>query len=149
MAIYYRNGSQLFFLRVSKFRETLPDTVVILGENWSPHGSQSQELTKSDLMEKFYFEACVKDRQATWVLGEKKQKKKVPTVEAFCEVMSIPNLVEREQSLRGLLNHEDRLLAKQRRRSVEENPTGSEKRSKSGRCENRKSEDREKGFSNV
>ena len=111
MAVYYRNESQLFFLSVSKFRETLPDTVVILGENWSPHGSQSQELTKSDLMEKFYFEACVKDRQATWVLEGKKQKKKVPTVETFCEVMSIPNLVEREQSLRGLLNHEDRLLA--------------------------------------
>jgi hypothetical protein len=110
-AAYYENESQLFFLSVSKFRETLPDTVVILDENWSPHGSQSQELTKSDLTEKFYFEACIKTNQATWVLSRKKQKKKVPTVEAFCEVMSIPNLVEREQSLRGLLNHDDVLLA--------------------------------------
>jgi hypothetical protein len=34
-----------------------------------------------------------------------------PTVETFCEVMSIPNLAQREQKLRGLLNHDDVLLA--------------------------------------
>jgi hypothetical protein len=84
---------------------------VILSEDWSPHGSQSQELTKLDLTEKFYFEACVQIYQATWNLNWKKQKKKVPTVEAFCEVMSIPDLVKREQRLRGLLNHKDKLLA--------------------------------------
>ena len=110
-AKYYENESQLFFLKVSKFRETLPDTAVILSEDWSPHGSQSQELTKLDLTEKFYFEACVQIYQATWNLNWKKQKKKVPTVEAFCEVMSIPDLVKREQRLRGLLNHKDKLLA--------------------------------------
>ena len=108
MAVYYRNKSQLFFLTVSRFRETLPATAVIVDENWS--GSPSELLTKSDLTEKFYFEACVKDRQATWDLARKKQQKKVPTVEAFCEVMSIPNLAEREQRLRGLLTHADKLL---------------------------------------
>ena len=110
-AVYFENKSQLFFLAVSKFPATLPDTTIILDEDWSPHGRQSQILTKSDLMEKFYFEASFPDRQSTWLLSRKKQKRMRPTVETFCEVMLIPNLDQREQKLRGLLNHDDVLLA--------------------------------------
>jgi hypothetical protein len=110
-AVYFENKSQLFFLAVSKFPATLPDTTIILDEDWSPNGSQSQILTKSDLTEKFYFEASFPDRQSTWLLSRKKQKRMRPTVETFCEVMSIPNLAQREQKLRGLLNHDDVLLA--------------------------------------
>ena len=110
LAVYYKNKSQLFFLKVSKFRETLPDTVVILDEDWSLHESQSQLPTKSDLTEKFYFEACFGVRQSTWLLAREKQKKKLPTVEAFCEVMSIGDLVQREQRFRELLNSDNARL---------------------------------------
>ena len=110
LAVYYKNESQLFFLKVSKFRETLPDTVVILDEDWSLHESQSQLPTKSDLTEKFYFEACFGVRQSTWLLAREKQKKKLPTVEAFCEVMSIGDLVQREQRFRELLNSDNARL---------------------------------------
>lgn len=110
-AVYFENKSQLFFLAVSKFPATLPDTTIILNEDWSPHGCQSQILTKSDLTEKFYFEASFPDRQSTWLLSRKKQKRMRLTVETFCAVMLIPNLAQREQKLRGLLNHDDVLLA--------------------------------------
>ena len=106
-AAYYENESQLFFLKVSKFPKNLPDTLKILDRKRSPNGSGSelQRLTKADLTKKFYFEACFKDQQATWLLTEEKSKKKRPTVEAFCE------LVQRQQRLRELRNSEDALLA--------------------------------------
>ena len=117
-AAYYKSQSQLFFLKVSTFPAPLPDTAVILGRNRSSHGSRYQQLTKSDLTEKFYFEACFGVRQSTWVLTEQKQRTELPTVEAFCEVMSIPNLVQREQRLRGLLNDDDTLLARNARAAL-------------------------------
>ena len=106
-AAYYENESQLFFLKVSKFPKNLPDTLKILDRKRSPNGSGSelQRLTKADLTEKFYFEACFKDQQATWLLTEEKSKKKRPTVETFCE------LVQRQQRLRELRDSKDTLLS--------------------------------------
>lgn len=128
-AVYFENKSQLFFLAVSKFLATLPGTTIILDGDWSPHGSQSQILTKSDLTEKFYFEASYPDGQSTWLLSRKKQKRMRPTVEAFCEVMSIPNIAQREQRLRGLLNHNDVLLASNAEQALRkiENARGAKK----------------------
>lgn len=109
--VFYENESQLFFLKVSKFPAPLPDTTVILDENWSSHGDLSQVRTKSDLSEKYYFEASFNDRQATWLLSDKRKKKKMQSVEAFCEVMSVPNLVQKKRQLQRLLNSSDKLLA--------------------------------------
>ena len=111
-AAYYKNRSQLFFLKTSAFPTSLPATAVIV--NRSP----LQRLTKSDLTETYYFEACFGVRQSTWDLAEKKQKTELPTVEAFCEVMSISDLVKREQRLRGLLNDEDTLLVRNARAAL-------------------------------
>ena len=110
-AQYYKNEPQLFFLKVSKFSKNLPDTLKILDRKRSPNesGSELQRLTKADLTEKFYFEACFKDQQATWLLTEEKSKKKRPTVEAFCE------LVQRQQRLRELRDSKDTLLAENAR----------------------------------
>ena len=108
-ASYYKNQPQLFFLKTSTFPTSLPVTAVIV--NRSP----LQRLTKYDLTESYYFEACFGIRQSTWDLAEQKQKTELPTVEAFCAVMSISDPVQREQRLRGLLNDDDALLARNAR----------------------------------
>ena len=82
-ATYYKHRVQLFFLKVSGFPASLPETALIV--NRSP----LQRLPKSSLTEKYYFEACFGVRQSIQDLAEKKQKTELPTVEAFCEVMSI------------------------------------------------------------
>ena len=112
-ATYYKNRSQLFFLKVSEFPRSLPETALIVSR------SPFQRLSKSDLTETYYFEACFGIRQSTWDLAEQKQKTELPTVEAFCEVMSIPDPVQREQRLRGLLNDDDTLLARNARAALE------------------------------
>ena len=111
-ATYYKNRSQLFFLKASEFPTSLPETALIVSR------SPLQRLTKSDLTEAYYFEACFGVRQSTWDLAEQKQKTELPTVEAFCEVMSIPDPVQREQRLRGLLNDDDTLLARNARTAL-------------------------------
>ena len=108
-ATYYQNRSQLFFLKVSEFPTSLPETAVIV--SWSP----IQRLSKSDLTETYYFEAGFGIRQSTWDLAEQQQRTELPTVEAFCAVMSISDPVQREQRLRGLLNDDDTLLARNAR----------------------------------
>ena len=105
-ASYYKNQPQLFFLKVSTFPTSLPATAVIV--NRSP----LQRLTKSDLTESYYFEACFGIRQSTWHLAEKKQKKELSTVEAFCKAMSFPELARRKVELGKLLNDADTLLVR-------------------------------------
>ena len=111
-ATYYRNRSQLFFLKVSEFPTSLPETALIVSR------SPLQRLSKSDLTETYYFEACFGIRQSTWDLAETEQQAALPTVEAFCKVMSIPDPVQREQRLRGLLNDDDTLLARNARAAL-------------------------------
>ncbi len=108
-ATYYKNRSQLFFLKVSEFPTSLPETALIVSR------SPLRRLSKSDLTERYYFEACFGIRQSTWDLAEQKQKTELPTVEAFCKVMSISDPVQREQRLRGLVNDDDTLLARNAR----------------------------------
>ena len=108
---YYSDELQLYFLKVSKFPAQIPSTALIVHENWSPNGSEFPILTKSDLKEEHCFEAARAQYQSTWVLSDKWFKKRLPTVEAFCEVMSIPNPCRREQELRPLLNSMDKHLA--------------------------------------
>ena len=111
-ATYYKNRSQLFFLKVSEFPTSLPETALIVSR------SPLQRLSKSDLTEAYYFEACFGIRQSTWDLAEQQQKTELPTVEAFCAVMSISDPVRREQRLRGLLNDDDALLARNARAAL-------------------------------
>ena len=111
-ATYHKNRSQLFFLKTSAFPTSLPETALIVSR------SPLQRLTKSDLTETYYFEACFGIRQSTWDLAEQKQKTELPTVEAFCEVMSISDPVQREQRLQGLLNDDDTLLARNARAAL-------------------------------
>ena len=111
-ATYYKNRPQLFFLKTSAFPTSLPETAVIVSR------SPLQRLSKSDLTETYYFEACFGIRQSTWDLAEQKQKTELPTVEAFCAVMSISDPVQREQRLRGLLNDDDTLLARNARAAL-------------------------------
>ena len=108
-ATYYQNRSQLFFLKVSEFPTSLPETALIVSR------SPLQRFSKSDLTETHYFEACFGIRQSTWDLAEQKQRTELPTVEAFCAVMSIADPVQREQRLRGLVNDDDTLLARNAR----------------------------------
>ena len=103
---YYKNRPQLFFLKISEFRTSLPATVEIVSR------SPLQRLTKSDLMEKYYFEACFGVRQSTWDLAETEQQAALPAVEKFCEIMSIPDLTDRKSKLQGLIQHPDALLVR-------------------------------------
>ena len=92
---YYKNRPQLFFLKVSEFRTSLPETVTIVNRIRSRDGIRLQQLTKSELLEKYYFEACFGIRQSTWDLAETEQQAVLPVVEKFFEVMAMPDLVER------------------------------------------------------
>ena len=113
-ATYYKNRFQLFFLKVSGFPASLPETTLIV--NRSP----LQRLTKSSLTEKYYFEACFGIRQSTWDLAEKQQKTERPTVEAFCKVMSISDPVQRKQRLQSLITDSNTLLARNARAALKQ-----------------------------
>ena len=99
----------LFYLQVSKLLKDIPDTVVLYDlENL--HDFKSEFVSMADLQPPAYFTVGFGE-QSTWDLTETKWKNKLPTVEAFCEVMSIPNLCRREQKLRLLLFSTDKHLA--------------------------------------
>jgi hypothetical protein len=103
--------TQLYFLKISKFPAFLPDTAVILDENWSMHGRESEIRTKSDMTEKYYFQASYRNEQATWRLDHEYYQKKLPVLEAFCEVMSIPDLDQRKKGLQRLEKHPDKWIS--------------------------------------
>ena len=103
---YLKNRPQLFFLKVSEFRTSLPETVEIV--NRSP----LQRLTKSELLEKYYFEACFGVRQSTWNLAETAQQAALPAVEKFFEAMAMPDLVKRKEKLQELTTNSDGWLAR-------------------------------------
>ena len=115
-ATYYKNRSQLFFLKTSGFPASLPATGVIVSR------SPLQRLTKSSLTEKYYFEACFGVRQSTWDLAQKQQKTELPTVEAFCKVMSITDLAKRKSELQKLISDKDALLARNARSALKKAP---------------------------
>ena len=101
----------LYFLKISKFPEFLPDTATIMDENWTPDGEHSKIRTKSDLSEVRYFQASYRNEQATWRLSREYYQKKLPVLEAFCEVMSIPNLDQRKKGLQRLEKHPDKWIS--------------------------------------
>ena len=101
----------LYFLKISKFPEFLPDTATIMDENWTPDGEHSKIRTKSDLSEVRYFQASYRNEQATWRLSREYYQKKLPVLEAFCEVMSIPDLEQRKKGLQRLANHPDKWIS--------------------------------------
>ena len=103
---YYKNRPQLFFLKVSKFRASLPNTVEIVSR------SPFRRLTKSELLGKYYFEACFGLRQSTWDLAETEQQAVLPAVEKFCEAMAIPDFAGRKKALQTLDTHSDGWIAR-------------------------------------
>ena len=103
---YYKDRSQLFFLKISDFRASLPNTVEIVSR------SPLRRLTKSELLEKYYFEACFGVRQSTWDLAETEQQAALPAVEKFCEAISIPDFAKRKKRLQELTNDSDGWLAR-------------------------------------
>ena len=109
--MYFEEEALLYFLKISKFPAILPDTAVIMDENWSLHARESELRTKSDLNEKYYFQASYRNEQATWQLSREYYQKKLPVLEAFCEVMSIPDLARRKQGLQRLTNSGDKWLS--------------------------------------
>ena len=109
--IFSETRDLIYFLKLSKFPEFLPDTTAILDENWSQHARESEILTKSDLTEKHYFEACYRNEQATWQLSREYYRKKLPVLEAFCEVMSIPDLDQRKKALQRLEKHPNKSIS--------------------------------------
>ena len=48
---------------------------------------------------------------ATWTLDRKYYQKKLPVLEAFCEVMSIPDLDQRKKGLQRLEKHPDKWIS--------------------------------------
>ena len=108
---YLRRTPQLFFFKVSKFPANMPNGALICDISVEKYESISQIPTISDLKEKSYFEAATGTRDSTWDLTYKDEKEWVSIVEALGPVMSIPNLVEREERLRELLNHDDAMIA--------------------------------------
>ena len=103
--------TRLYFLKISKFPEFLPDKATIMDENWTPDGEHSKIRTKSDLTEERYFQASYRNEQATWRLSTEYYQKKLPVLEAFCEVMSIPDLDQRKQGLQRLEKHPDKWIS--------------------------------------
>lgn len=110
MPTYRENRPQLFFFKVSKFPTNFPSNTLIY-DGSQEYERESQIPTVASLKEKFYFEATSGTVDSTWDLTNKKEKEWVPIVEALGEVMSVPDLTQREQKLRELLNHDDVLLA--------------------------------------
>ena len=110
--IFSETRDLLYFLKLSKFPEFLPDTTAILDENWSQHARESEiTFTKSDLKEERYFQASFRNEQATWQLSREYYRKKLPVLEAFCEVMSIPDLEQRKKALQQLEKHPDKWIS--------------------------------------
>ena len=105
-ATYYKNRPQLFFLKISEFRASLPETVEIVSR------SPLRRLTKSELLEKYYFEACFGIRQSTWDLAQPEQRAVLPAVEKFFEAMWDPNPDMRKMKLRDLANDTNEWLAR-------------------------------------
>ena len=105
--MYSENETLLYFLKISKFPADLPDTTVIFDDDWDHRNPKSGMRTKSDLTEEYYFEACYRNEQATWRLDREYYQKKLPVLEAFCEVMSIPDLDQRKKALQRLEKHPD------------------------------------------
>ena len=103
--------TRVYFLKLSKFPEFLPDTAVILDKNWSQHARKSEILRKSDLKEEHYFQASYRNDQATWSLDRKYYQKKLPVLEAFCEVMSIPDFDQRKKALQRLEKHPNKSIS--------------------------------------
>ena len=103
--------TRVYFLKLSKFPEFLPDTAVILDKNWSHHARKSEILRKSDLKEEHYFQASYRNDQATWRLDRKYYQKKLHVLEAFCEVMSIPDFDQRKKGLQRLEKHPDKSIS--------------------------------------
>ncbi|MDE0300042.1 MAG: hypothetical protein OXN17_15515 [Candidatus Poribacteria bacterium] len=102
---------RIYFLKISKFPEFLPDTAVIMDENWSQHARESELRSKSDLKEERYFQASFRNEQATWQLSREYYQKKLPVLEAFCEVISIPDLDQRKKGLQRLEKHPDKWIS--------------------------------------
>ena len=111
-ATYYKDRSQLFFLKISDFRTSLPNTAEIVSRIRSEEGIRLRRLTKSELLEEYYFEACFGVRQSTWDLAETEQQAALPAVEKFCEAISIPDLAKRKNKLQELTNDSDGWLAR-------------------------------------
>ena len=103
--------TRVYFLKLSKFPEFLPDTAVILDKNWSQHARKSEILRKSDLKEERYFQASFRLEQATWQLSREYYQKKLTVLEAFCEVMSIPDLDQRKKGLQRLEKHPNKWIS--------------------------------------
>lgn len=103
--------TRLYFLKISKFPEFLPDTAVIMDENWNLHARESELRSKSDLKEERYFQASFRNEQATWQLSREYYQKKLPVLEAFCEVMSIPDLDQRKKALQRLEKHPNKSIS--------------------------------------
>ena len=82
-----------------------------MDDDWHLHARESEIRTKSDLSEKHYFQASYRNEQATWSLSRTYYQKKLPVLEAFCEVMSIPDLARRKQGLQRLTNSSDKWLS--------------------------------------
>ena len=101
----------IYFLKLSKFPEFLPDTSVILDENWDHNDPESEIGRKSDLKEEHYFEPSYCNEQATWSLDRKYYQKKLHVLEAFCEVMSIPDFDQRKKGLQRLEKHPDKSIS--------------------------------------
>ena len=109
-ATYYKNRPQLFFLKVSEFRASLPETVMIVNRIQSRDGVRLQQLTKSELLEPYYFEACFGVRQSTWDLAQTEQKEVLPAVETFFEFMAIPQIGMRKVELQRLTVNDNKWI---------------------------------------
>ena len=109
--MYSECETLLYFLKISKFPTDLPDTTVIFDDDWDHRNPESGMRTKSDLTEEYYFEAAYRNEQATWQLSREYYRKKLPVLEAFCEVMSIPDLDRRKQGLQRLSKSSDKWIS--------------------------------------
>ena len=109
--MYSEHETRLYFLKISKFPADLPDTTVIFDDDWDHRDPESEMRTKSDLTEEYYFEASYRNEQATWQLSREYYQKKLPVLEAFCEVRSIPDLDRRKQGLQRLEKHPDKWIS--------------------------------------
>ena len=101
----------LYFLKISKFPGFVPDNAVILDEDWHRNPRKSEIRTKLDMTAEHYFEAAIRNEQATWPLDRKYYQKKLPDLEAFCEVMSIPDFDQRKKALQRLEKHPNKSIS--------------------------------------
>jgi hypothetical protein len=109
--IFSETQDLIYFLKLSKFPEFLLDTTMIMDENWTMHARESEIRRKSDLKEEHYFEPSYCNEQATWQLSREYYQKKLPVLEAFCEVMPIPDLDQRKKGLQRLEKHPNKSIS--------------------------------------